>query len=244
MEDEGNISKFFIPSHLLAELKTVLGLGEVPVRIEGFDIAHLGGTHTVASMVCFVNGRPEKTAYRKFKINTLKGAVDDYEAMREVVARRYTRLLNEGSSLPDLVFIDGGKGQLNAALGVLRTLDLASLPVVGLAKREEELFLPGREDALVLSRDSLALKILQAVRDESHRFATSYHKKLRDRETSLTVLEKCQGIGKVKSKQLLTAFGSLAAIMNAPIREVARTARINGDKANELVQKLKSELNA
>jgi excinuclease ABC subunit C len=226
----------------LVELKAALGLRELPVRIEGFDIAHLDGTHTVASMVCFINGRPEKSAYRKFKIKVLKGAVDDYEAMREVVARRYTRVLNEGTALPDLVLIDGGKGQLNAALEVLHTLGLDELPAAGLAKRAEEIFLPGQEKPLILSRDSLGLKVLQAVRDESHRFATSFHKKLRDRQASLTLLEKYEGIGKVKSRKLLTAFGSLAAIIATPPDELARTAGISKDRAEELIRGLKAEL--
>jgi excinuclease ABC subunit C len=225
----------------LVELKIALNLPELPVRIEGFDIAHLGGEDTTASMVCFVNGRPEKSLYRKFKIKTLKGAVDDYEAIREVVARRYTRVLNEELSTPDLVLIDGGRGQLNAALSVLGTLGMEGVPVAGLAKQHEELFLPGREEALVLSRDSLALKLLQAVRDESHRFATTFHKKLRRKRASLSVLEKFAGIGRIKSRVLLAAFGSLEAIEGAAPEELARVARISKDRAEELLKGLKAE---
>jgi excinuclease ABC subunit C len=226
----------------LVELKIALGLPDIPVRIEGFDIAHLGGSHTVASMVCFVSGRPEKTSYRKFKIKTLDGAVDDYEAMREVVARRYSRVLNEELPLPDLILIDGGKGQLNAALAVLKTLDLDTVPIAGLAKREEELFLPKRKTPLGLSRDSLALKVLQAVRDESHRFATTFHKKLRQKKAVVSLLEKFDGIGKVKARMLLAAFGSLQAIAGAPSQELARVARISRAKAEELHEGLQAEL--
>jgi excinuclease ABC subunit C len=226
----------------LVELKIALGLPDIPVRIEGFDIAHLGGSHTVASMVCFVNGRPEKASYRKFKIKTLDGAVDDYEAMREVVARRYSRVLNEELPLPDLILIDGGKGQLHAALEVLKTLDLDMVPITGLAKREEELFLPERKTPLVLSRDSLALKVLQAVRDESHRFATSFHKKLRQKKAVVSLLEKFDGIGKVKARMLLAAFGSLQAIAGAPSRDLARVAHISRVKAEGLHAGLQAEL--
>ncbi len=225
----------------LVELKIALDLPELPIRIEGFDIAHLGGSDTTASMVCFVNGRPEKSLYRKFKIKTLKGAVDDYEAMREVVARRYTRVLNEEFSPPDLILIDGGRGQLNAALSVIDTLGMEGVSVAGLAKRHEELFLPGRDEALVLSRDSLALKLLQAVRDESHRFATTFHKKLRRKRASLSVLERFAGIGRIKSRVLLTAFGSLEAIERAASEELARVARISKDRAEELLKGLKAE---
>ncbi|MBN1798792.1 MAG: excinuclease ABC subunit C [Spirochaetales bacterium] len=226
----------------LVELKIALKLADIPIRIEGFDIAHLGGTHMTASMVCFVNGRPEKSAYRKFKIKTLDGAVDDYEAMREVVARRYSRVLNEGLPQPDLILIDGGKGQLNAALAVLSTLGLGQIPIAGLAKKHEELFLPDKEEPLVLSRDSLALKLLQAVRDESHRFATTFHKKLRQKKAVLSVLEKFDGVGKAKSRMLLTAFGSLQAIADSPAAELARVARMSKTKAESLLEGLKAEL--
>jgi len=225
----------------LMELKLALKLTEIPVRIEGFDIAHMDGTDTTAAMVCFVNGRPEKSSYRKFKIKSLQGKADDYESMREVVARRYTRVLNDELPRPDLILIDGGKGQLNAALSVLQTLGLESIPVAGLAKKHEELFLPGREQALVLDRNSLALKILQAVRDESHRFATTFHKKLRRRKVSLSVLEKYEGIGKMKSKVLLAAFGSLVAITGAAPEEVARVAHISREKAENLLAGLRAE---
>jgi excinuclease ABC subunit C len=225
----------------LVELKIALDLPDIPVRIEGFDIAHLGGSDTVASLVCFINGRPEKSSYRKFKIKTLNGVVDDYEAMREVVARRYTRVLNDELPRPDLILIDGGRGQLNAARSVLKTLDLESIPIAGLAKKQEELFLPERDDPLVLSRDSLALKILQAVRDEAHRFATTFHKKLRQKKAVVSVLEKFDGIGKTKARMLLAAFGSLQAIASTPAEELARAARISRTRAEDLLQGLKAE---
>jgi excinuclease ABC subunit C len=231
-------------SHIdgLVELKTLLGLADLPLRIEGFDIAHLDGTHTVASLVSFHQGRPDKDSYRRFKIKSLDGAIDDYEAIREVVARRYTRLAAEKEPLPDLILIDGGKGQLESARGILESLELENIPVIGLAKKREEIFLPHNAKPLVLPHTSPALRILVAVRDESHRFATSYHKLLRDREMASSALEKIKGIGKKKAKLLITHFHSLENIMKSDIGEISKIGKVKEEIAVSVINEVKKIL--
>ena len=162
---------------VLDELRDALQLDAVPRRIEAFDISHLEGSDAVASLVVFVDGRPEKQSYRHFRLRSLDGKVDDYAAMREVVARRYTRAVNDNRALPDLVLVDGGKGQVSAASKVLRALELGSVPVAGLAKRNEQVFVPGRSTPVALPDGSAALRLLQAARDESHRFANSFNRR-------------------------------------------------------------------
>lgn len=162
----------------LQELQSILKLKKLPVRIEGFDIAHLGGKWPVASLVSFYNGNPDKKNYRYFRLKTTDGYIDDFQSMREATTRRYTRLLNEGKPLPDLILIDGGIGQVNAVFGVLNALDL-DIPIAGLAKRDEEIWLPHTSTPICLPKRSDALRLLQRVRDETHRFATSKNQKLR-----------------------------------------------------------------
>lgn len=221
----------------LEELEKVLNLPSLPVRIEGFDIAQLSGKHTVAAMVSFRDGVPDKSQYRKFHIKTLDGAIDDFESMREVVARRYTRVVNEDLPRPDLILIDGGKGQVGAAVGVLQALGVR-IPLIGLAKRNEEIFLPGRPDPIVLPRGSAPLRVLQAVRDEAHRFGTTFNQRLRQKDIGLSRLEEVPGIGVKRSKQLLVAFGSLDAIRDAEPTAVAEAARISEQKAREVQSRL------
>jgi excinuclease ABC subunit C len=169
------------PKKGLAGLKKVLGLAKVPRTIEGVDIAHLGGQDTVASLVSFLDGLPFKGGYRRFKIKTVEG-VDDFASMREVITRRFKRLHDEDASFPDVLLIDGGKGQLNAALNAFRVLGVEPPTVISLAKQEEEIYRPGEAEPLKLSRHSAALRLLQYVRDESHRFAQHYHHILRRRK--------------------------------------------------------------
>ena len=159
------------------QLHRALDLPEPPVRIECFDISNIMGTHAVGSMVSFLNGKPDKSNYRKFKIKTVQG-IDDFQMIAEVVRRRYTRLKNEGSLLPDLILIDGGKGQLGAAVEELKKLRM-DIPIASLAKREEELFVPGKRASIILPKDSLGLKLVMRIRDEAHRFAVQYHTYLR-----------------------------------------------------------------
>ena len=216
---EGNIGG-------LEELKRVLSLPRLPRRIEGFDIAQLSGKYPVASLVSFVDGNPDKKNYRRFHVKTLGGAIDDYESIREVVARRYTRLINEGLPLPDLILIDGGKGQVNAAKEILDTLGLSDIPLVGLAKQFEEVFLPGVSEPIRLPDTSEALKVLQAVRDETHRFATSFNKQLRERDGKLSALTEIPGVGPSRAARILTVFGSLDAVRYASTEEIAARAKL------------------
>ena len=166
------------PKKGLRGLRKVLGLATVPRSIEGFDIAHLSGQDTVASLVSFLDGLPFKQGYRKFKIKTVEG-VDDFASMREVVFRRFKRLHDDDAVFPDILLIDGGKGQLNAAMDAFRALGIEPPTVISLAKQEEEIFRPGESESIKLSRHSAALRLLQYVRDESHRFAQHYHHTLR-----------------------------------------------------------------
>jgi excinuclease ABC subunit C len=159
------------------QLQRAIGLERAPVRIECFDISNIMGNQSVGSMVSFLNGKPDKNNYRRFRIKTVKG-IDDFQMIAEIVRRRYTRLQKEGLSFPDLVVIDGGKGQLGAAMQELKKLKLP-LPVISLAKQEEEIFTPGKRNSLKLSHDSLGLKLLMRVRDEAHRFGLKYHTLLR-----------------------------------------------------------------
>ncbi len=174
---------FYIdPKKGLAGLKKAFKLPELPRRIEGVDIAHLHGGETVASLVQFIDGLPFKHGYKRFRIRTVDG-VDDFAAMREVVSRRFRRLHQEGESFPDLLLIDGGKGQLSSALDAMRAIDIEPPFTISLAKREEEVFLPGQSEPRRLGKHSYALRLLQYVRDESHRFAQSYHHILRRKQT-------------------------------------------------------------
>ncbi|WP_304226464.1 excinuclease ABC subunit UvrC [Gracilinema caldarium] len=204
----------------LEELQRLLSLSRYPERIEGFDIAQLGGRHTVASLVSFKNGIPDKKNYRYFKIRSLQGAIDDFGAMREAVSRRYSRLVAEDQELPDLILIDGGIGQVNAAKGVLEALQL-NIPLVGLAKKEEELWLPDAKEPIRLDRRSEALKVLQHVRDETHRFATSLNQRLRSKDLALTNLEAVEGIGQRRACILIKHFGSIEAIAHAKDSDIA-----------------------
>ncbi|MCD0459668.1 excinuclease ABC subunit UvrC [Roseiconus lacunae] len=174
---------FYIdPKKGLAGLRKVLGLSETPRVIEGMDIAHLGGGETVASLVQFIDGLPFKPGYRRFKIKDVDG-IDDFRSMYEVVSRRFRRLSDESEAFPDILLIDGGKGQLNSAMAAFRDQEITPPTVISLAKREEEIFRPGISEPLRLSKNSFALRLLQYVRDESHRFAQHYHHMLRNKST-------------------------------------------------------------
>lgn len=210
----------------LRDLQALLGLPRLPMRIEGFDIAHLHGKHTVAAMVSFWKGIPDKAKYRIFRIRSLDGGIDDFESLREAAARRYTRVLNEELERPDLILIDGGKGQLSSVQSVLQSLGLDDIPICALAKEEEEIFLPGRPESLRLPEGSPALRVLQAVRDESHRFGTGHNQRLRSGDLRLSTLESIAGVGPERAKKLLSAFGGLQAIREADAAELAKRAGI------------------
>ncbi|HEY9723329.1 MAG TPA: excinuclease ABC subunit UvrC [Oscillatoriaceae cyanobacterium] len=194
-----------------AELARELGLSEIPSRIECFDISHLGGTDIVASMVVFVDGRPSKADYRKFKLKTVHDN-DDFASMHEVLLRRFRKSLDGDWPWPDLVIIDGGKGQLNAALSAIAESGAECPPIVGLAKREEELFLPGRSESLRLPANSPSLHLVQQVRDEAHRFAVTFQRQQRGKRMKASLLDEVPGLGPVRRKKLLAEFGSVGAM--------------------------------
>jgi excinuclease ABC subunit C len=201
-------------------LQDVLGLEEPPLIIEAFDMSNTQGTDPVGSMVTFVEGVPSKSHYRKFKIRS-KSAPDDVGMMRESMGRRYKRAIEEDQDLPDLIVVDGGKGQLNMAHQLLEELNLLHIPHIGLAKREEEIFVPEQADPIVLPKDSSALHLLQALRDEAHRFAITYHRKLREKRQTVSELDDIPGIGPAKKKKLLQIFGSVDEIKHTPEEKLA-----------------------
>lgn len=206
---------------ILVSLMEALGLPEEPRRIECFDISNLQGSDIVASMVVFENAAPKKSDYRTFKVKTVLNGPDDFASMREVVGRRYRRLLEEGSDLPDLVLIDGGLGQLGAAADALDELGLAELPLASLAKREEILHVRGREEPVVLAHSTPTLQLMQAVRDEAHRFAVKFHRQRRAKRTIASELNAIRGVGPAARTKLLRAFGSLKGVKAATEADLA-----------------------
>ncbi len=206
---------------VLRMLRDLLDLDEEPSRIECFDISNIQGSDIVASMVCFVDGLPKKSEYRKFRVRGVSGAPDDFASMREVVGRRYRRLLEEGKELPELVLIDGGKGQLGAAVEALEELGLGAQPVASLAKREELIFVRGRDGPIALPRASPVLQLVQRVRDEAHRFAIGFHRQTRKKRTLHSELDDIPGVGPTKRRKLLTRFGSVRGVRGASLDELA-----------------------
>jgi excinuclease ABC subunit C len=202
------------------ELQRELSLKRVPRSLVCFDISHAQGTDTVASCVWFENARAKRSEYRKFKVESVVG-IDDFASMREVVGRYFRRRLDEQKPLPDLIVIDGGKGQLNAAHEALEALGLGEHPLISLAKREEEVFVFGRSESVRISRRSAALRMLQQARDEAHRFAVTFQRKRRAVRTVTSELMSVPGVGPTKRRQLLTHFGSVAAIRAATPQAIA-----------------------
>jgi excinuclease ABC subunit C len=218
----------------LIELKEILELDEVPIRIEGIDISNIGGEDAVGALVTFSSGKAEKTGYRRYRINTVKG-IDDYAMIREVVRRRYSRLINEGGSRPNLLLIDGGIGHLGSAVEELELLDF-DVPVISLAKQKEELFIQGKMKPLELTENSRAFKLIKTIRDEAHRFAIRYHKTLRAKKIKKSVLTEISGIGKVRRKQLLRQFGNLEKLRKASVDEIAQTKVVSRALAQKIYQ--------
>ncbi|AGB42018.1 excinuclease ABC, C subunit [Halobacteroides halobius DSM 5150] len=223
------------------ELKEELNLATAPYRIEGFDISTIQGQATVASLVVFENGVPKKSDYRRFKMKTLEGQ-DDFGAMQEVVERRYSRLIEKEKKFPDLILIDGGKGQLNAAVNILEKLNKSGQPIISLAKKKEEIFLPNREESILLPRKSDALYLVQRVRDEAHRFAVNYHRKLRSRRLTHSMLDDIPGVGTKKRQALLQHFGSLGKIKQASKEELVEVAGIGPQLAQQIKEYMKLNL--
>lgn len=221
----------------LEELARIIGLEAPPLRIEGFDISNTGGDESVGSLVVFEKGRPKKDEYRKYRIKTVAGP-NDIASLQEVVHRRYSRILEEGQKLPDLVLVDGGKGQLHAAETALRSMGLGDVPLVSLAKKEEIIFTRGEKEGIRLDRTSPALKLLQFIRDEAHRFAISFHRQRREKKSFASELSGILGLGENRRKALLSRYRSLEQIKRAPLEELAaivggKIARILKEEEND-----------
>ncbi len=250
------------PERDVAELQQALGLERPPLVMECFDISNISTTYSVASMVQFRGGRSNNRNYRRYRIRTVKGQ-DDFASMAEVVRRRYSgilrsagELLGEGAEfsqeqpleamrrlaednpdgirLPDLVIVDGGKGQLSSATRELQRLGLHGLPIIGLAKEREEIYRPGESDPVVLSHETGALKLLQRIRDEAHRFANGYHQVLMKQRIRESVLDDCPGVSKTRKERLLAAFGSLARLRKASVEQIAEVEGISHKLAGEI----------
>ncbi|MDI6724800.1 MAG: excinuclease ABC subunit UvrC [Methanobacterium sp.] len=221
----------------LVDLKKYLNIPRIPRRIEAFDISNISGKHPVGSMVVFVDGIPKKSKYRRFNVK-IEGP-DDYAMMREVLTRRYSKISpDEESKKPDLILVDGGKGQLNVALDVLNSLHLKDIPVIGLAKEFEHIFIPKVSSPVILPSNSEALYLLQRIRDEAHRFAVKHHKKLRSKEIKRSILDEIKGIGEKRKVSLLKYFGDLENIKKADIDELASVKGINRDLAVKIYEYL------
>jgi len=220
----------------LLDLKKYLGIPRIPKRIEAFDISNISGKMAVGSMVVFENGAPNKKYYRKYKI--LTEGPDDYAMMREMLERRYTNLINDKGPYPDLVLVDGGKGQLNVATDVFKSLGVANIPVIGLAKEFEHVFIPQTPSPLILPLDSEALLLLQRIRDEAHRFAVNYHKKLRSKELEKSVLDKIPGVGNKRKIKLLKHFGDISNLEKASINDIAKVDGISRKLATKIHEHL------
>lgn len=210
------------------DLGKYLGLSRPPYRMECFDISHIQGSETVASMVVFEGGVPKKSDYRRFKIRSAEGKPDDFKSMREVTERRYGKA---DAEMPDLIIIDGGKGQLSSACEIIRGAGHITVPVVGLAKRFEEVYREGESDPVILPRSSQALYLIQRIRDEAHRFAITYHRKLRNKRNLVSILDNVEGIGPKRRKILLEHFGNIEKIKQASVAEMADLDGMNTPSA-------------
>jgi excinuclease ABC subunit C len=255
----GSLPSTIDPVADMQSLSDALQLPRVPLVMECFDISNISTTHVVASMVCFRNGVPDKDNYRRYRIRTVEGQ-DDFASMAEVVRRRYSRVLLEAREvepdtaefsqenpseaiqravaplvrLPDLIIVDGGKGQLSSACRELQRLGLHELPIIGLAKEFEEIYRPGRALPLQLPPDSGALRLLQRIRDEAHRFANTYHQLLMKKRIGESILDDCPGVSQNRKNLLLRKFGSVNRLRNASVAEIASTEGIGPKLAEEV----------
>jgi excinuclease ABC subunit C len=222
----------YIPKSLNS-LQKSLNLPKLPRRIEAFDISNIRGKFSVASLVTFINATPKKSEYRRFKIKTVK-RIDDYSSISEVVKRRYTRQLKEGKPLPNLILIDGGKGQVNIAKSTLDNLRLSNIPIIGLAKRLEEIYLPEKSEPIILPRDSVALTLLRKIRDEAHRFAVTYHRNLRGKGEVTSQLDMIPGLGNSRKKELMKYFGTISKIAAASTDDLCKVEGIGEKLAHKI----------
>ena len=237
----------YAPLAEAGELKAILGLDRDLDVIEAFDVSNIMGKEAVGSMVCFHKSKPAKGQYRKFRIKTVSG-VDDYAMMREIVRRRYERVIGEKGRLPDLVVIDGGKGHLEAAAAEMAKLGLPDIAVIGIAKparltsdsyrsggEPEHIYLKGAKGPLVLPKESKALHLLERIRDEAHRFAIKYHSQMRGRAMKYSELDEIDGVGKKRKKALLSYFGTVDKIKKAPLDELLKAGRIDEKTARRII---------
>ena len=224
-----------LPQRDMEELREALRLASPPAWIECFDISNISVTHKVASMVCFKNGKPDRNSYRRYRVKTVEGQ-NDFACMAEVVGRRYGRLLREEGRMPDLIVVDGGKGQLSSALAELVKLGQGGQAIVGLAKKNEEIFRPQQSAPMVLSHESGALRLLQRIRDEAHRTANGYHQLLMKKRIGESVLDDCPGMGEAKKLALLKHFGSIEKIKKAAVGDLRGVPGIGQKLAENIVE--------
>ena len=230
-----------------AYIQEKLGLKNFPHRVECFDISHIQGTNTVASMVSFYNGVPKKSEYKRFKIRTTEeGKPDDFKSMREVIKRRYSRLLNEKQEFPDLIIIDGGKGQLSSAVEILNEIGVKNQDIISLAKRIEEVFIPNKSTSVIFPSNSQALYFFQRIRDEAHRFAITYHRKLRDKNALQSELDNIKGLYGKNKKILIEKYSGISKISKLTLQELMlllteKQAHLVYDYFNKESKKLDSE---
>ena len=226
---------------MVNQLQEDLQLKVPPRRIEAFDISHLGGTNTVAAMVCFIDGKSKKTEYRKFKLKTVKG-IDDFASMREIVYRRYKRVKKEGTGLPDLILIDGGKGQLSMAVSALRELGLDYLPIIGLAKKLEEVFVPGNSDPQSIHKQSSGLILLRRIRDEAHRFAINFQRQKRKDSISKSVFHDIPGMGDKRVNLLLKIYKNMKIIAALKPDEIHQALGISTKISKKIISTAKNKI--
>ena len=213
----------------IEQLRDVLGMDKLPIRIEGYDISTLQGTNTVSSMVVFENGKPKKSDYRHFRIKSVVGTIDDFKSMNETLSRRFSHLDSDEEKFgkkPDLILIDGGKGQLHYAYDAMKALGITGIEMISLAKRDEEIYTVYSNEPIVLPKDNQALQLLQRVRDESHRFAITYNKLLREKTSLISVIEDVPGIGPKKRRALMQKFRTIGDIRSASVEELTEVPGI------------------
>ena len=229
----------FTGMEAVEDLQKAIKLPTKPLVIEGFDISNISGELAVASMVCCVNGKPAPRKYRRFRIKTVH-QIDDFAMMNEVITRHYSRKLAEGKPLPDLLMVDGGKGQLSSAIAALKAINCPPFPVIGLAKKREEIFKPNQSEPIVIEHHRSALKLLQTLRDEAHRFAITYHRSLRNKRLQESLLDEVSGVGKKRKIALLKEFGSVRELRKLTATEIQkRMPGVGESLANEIVTTLK-----
>ena len=226
------------PSKMVEALQENLNLPVPPIRIEGFDISNIQGTHTVASMVTFVNGVAKRSDYRRFIIKTVEGP-DDFASMKEVIGRRYKRVIEEKLKYPDLILVDGGKGQLNISKSVLNELNLENIPIIGLAKKLEEVFIPGYSHPQNIPKTSPALTLLRRVRDEAHRFAITFHRERRDKAMIHSVFDDIKGLGPKRRQILLKNFKDIKEISKSDEKKIASKCKFSLTLAKDILETIR-----